>query len=89
MNQLFHSVLSLNKIRCRVWLLRSVTSSVTSGDERWIRTVLKDPHPVVTQRVSERVSGVDTHNHKRDAPAFSPWQELQETHGVVNIVYNE
>ena len=25
-----------------------------SGDEKWIRTVLKDPHPVLTQRVSER-----------------------------------
>ena len=33
---------------------RSITSSVTSGDERWIRTVLKDLHPVLTQRVSER-----------------------------------
>lgn len=54
MNQLFHVVHSSNKSRCRVWFLRSVTSSLTSGDERWIRTVLKDLHPVLTQRVSER-----------------------------------
>jgi hypothetical protein len=54
MNQLFHVVFSSKKNGCRVWLLRSATSSVTTGDERWIRTVLKDPHPVLTQRVRER-----------------------------------
>ncbi len=28
--------------------------------------VLKDPHPFLMQRVSERVRGVDTHNYGRD-----------------------
>jgi hypothetical protein len=54
MNQLLYGVFSSNTSGCRVWLLRSATSSVTSGDEIWIRTVLKDPHPVVTQKKSER-----------------------------------
>ena len=54
MNQLLYGVFSSNTCGCRVWLLRIATSSLPSGDERWIRTVLKDPHPVVTQKMSER-----------------------------------
>jgi len=51
---MLHVVFSSNNSGSRVGLLRNTTSSVTTGDERWIRTVLKDPHPVVTQRGSER-----------------------------------
>jgi hypothetical protein len=66
MHHLLDVVFSPNNSGGRVWLLRSATRSVTTGDERWIKTVLKDPHPVVTQRVS----GVDTHNSGRDVNGF-------------------